>query len=55
MRLAEIATVSKFERLKTLCVGVTTDSVNRLFFAFFEFHIDLSWRIFTVPEQPPPT
>ena len=35
MRLAELATVSKFERDLTLCVGVTANSVIRLFSTFF--------------------
>jgi len=35
MRLAKPATVSNYERLKTVCVGVTADSVIRLFFFFF--------------------
>ena len=35
MRLAEIDTVSKFERLSTLCAGVTADSVIRNFVGLF--------------------
>jgi len=35
MRLAEAATVSNFERLKSPYVGVVADSVINLFFAIF--------------------
>jgi len=35
MRLAKPATVSNFERLNTLCVGVRVDSGIRLFLLFF--------------------
>ena len=55
MRLAETATVSNPECLKPPYVGVTADSVIRLFLPFFDFthgrdvHMTLIW---TVPEQP---
>jgi len=54
MRLAETATVSKFERSKALCVGVAADLVLRPFFEFFEIS---HWRarIWTVLEQRPRT
>ena len=39
MRLAKPATVSNFERLKTLCGGITADSVILFFLSFFCFHI----------------
>ena len=41
MRLAELATVSNFERLKPPYVGVTADSEIRLFFAFFSLPLTL--------------
>jgi len=53
MRLAELATVSNFERLKPPYVGVTADPVIRLFLHFFCFHINVHLPlIWTVPEQP---
>jgi len=39
MRLAELATVSNFELLKPPHVGVTADSVIRLFWSFFCFQM----------------
>ena len=38
MRLAEPAAVFKYERLKLPYVGVTADSVTRLFIVFFRFN-----------------
>ena len=41
MRLSEPATVSNFERLKPLYVGVTANLVISLFLPFLSFHIDV--------------
>ena len=38
MRLAELATVSNSECLKSLCVGVMVGLVVRLYFLFFIFY-----------------
>ena len=55
MSLAELATVSNYECLKTLCVGVAVDLVIRLFLPFFSFPLARTYMplIGTVPEQAP--
>ena len=40
MRLSELATVSKFERQKTVYVGATAVSVIRLFLRFFSISLE---------------
>ena len=46
MRLAKIATVSKFELLNTLCAGATVDSVIRLFLKFHtHLHMPMIWTV----------
>ena len=52
MRLAEPATVFKYEHLKPPYVGVTGDFSDSAFFAFLWFHISAHMTLVrTVPEQ----
>ena len=43
MRLTELTNLSTFECSMSLCVGVTADSVIRIFLHFLSFHLVFTW------------